>query len=349
MTGQSLLERCRDLCQSLDQGELPERTVTDLRFIVDKELNPTHNGRTTFKVGGFRITCKPDNHQSAWEIYDEDLDGRVILDDQGNTRRVFAVRGVEDLESKEITNAMSAKACSSHILSRFSCEIDKFKSQDPKLLEDLNHQNIDTQGAWNVKAALNQLYGMERSCKLAINDLYTEHSKVNVDAYLTRQQPLPLSICGVLSSAMVVCAWYCEVAIKAFHALVRDDNSPLKDRGHRLLILYKALEKDGENKAEGGWNLDKAVFNAVRSHQELWKIPAILERPAGIGSPARRPFTTASDIKTSLKKGCKNFVEGRFSFPEKRKLTKGIPDQMFIIGKGVEMVCKDYLRFGRIF
>ena len=342
MIGQSLLERCRDLCQSLDQGELPERTVTDLRFIVDKELNPTHNGRTTFKVGGFRIICKPDNHQSAWEIYDEDLDGRVILDDQGNTSRVFAVRGVEDLESKEITNAMLVKACSSHILSRFSCEVDKFKSQDSKVIKDFNSQSVDAQGRWNVKAALNQLLGMERLCKLGINDLYTVHSQVDVVAYSTRQQPLPLAVCGVLSSAMVVCAWYCEVAIKAFLALVRDENKPLERPIHNLLKLYEELEECRDS-------VDEAVLNAIRSHQKLWKIPAILERPSGIDSSERRPFATTCDIKTSLEKGCNNFVEGRFSFPEKRKLTKGIPDQMFIIGKGVEMVCKDYLRFGRIF
>ena len=305
MTGQSLLERCRDLFQYLDKSELPERTVTDLRFIVDKELNP--NGSVaTFHLGDFRVTCKPDCQQDAWEIYDGELDGRVVLDVQGNVKQVSAVRGVKDLEGKKITTKKLTRLCADHTLSRLSDEVDKVKSQKP--FSSKRNKSVEEAGAWNVRAALNQLQGMERSCKLAINDLYMVHSKADVAAHLTSQHPLPLPFVGVLSSAMVVCAWYCEVAIKAFHALVREDNTPLKNHSHNLLTLYKALKKDGGGGAIGGWDLDKAVLNAVKSHQKLWEIPAILERPAGIGYSERRPFATVCDIKTSIEKGCRNFV-----------------------------------------
>ena len=297
--------------------------------------------RISFSVGCMVVSYYPSSRQIAWKIFDKYLNSEVILDNQCNIVKAFAVIGLYELENKEITNRKYALFCARHTLRRLSEEVEKIRSGVPDTYlavpkvrssnKKLSNRKTKAKKPWNTNIALDQMVGMERSCKLLLGDAHVLwescfHQGIKKggtsDPVIIHRHELQT---GVSVSAMVICAQYCETSIKALHSSIKGNEGIIN--GHCPYDLYEKLENDyPTDKPE---DLDTAIHKAISSYQAVWK-----------------DKWTITNIKETLKLGRKNY-QVKYSLIENQEFKDGIPHQLLIIGKGLEKVCRDYQLFMR--
>ena len=160
---------------------------------------------------------------------------------------------------------------------------------------------------WNVKNALVQMHGMEHACRLLLADL--DRELVDRDSFSVKSGRL----IGIGASATVLCAWYCELALKTFCMLNQNDEPAM---GHDLLELYKKIE------LHNGSLEDDIVETLKRDRVHIphaW-IPR--------------------NVRDTLAVARGNFNDWRYGFPENEGLDNGIPKGVFAIAKGLEEIMR---------
>ena len=165
---------------------------------------------------------------------------------------------------------------------------------------------------WNVKRSLVLMQGLEQSCRLLIAD--SDREIVDRDSFGVKNSPRAI---GAMVTTVVMCALYCEYALKTFHAFVKKDGIPPK--GHKLLDLYESLEDD---------------LPAIPQLGEVLLME--FKRDSALCDPRWLP----NDVLETIKIGNTNFEDWRYGYPEGKGLEDGVPKALFAIGKGIEVICR---------
>ena len=167
--------------------------------------------------------------------------------------------------------------------------------------------------------ALDQMRGMEHATRLLLADF--DRELVERDSFGVIS---PRAV-GIAVTTTVQCAFFCEYAIKTFHALLSDGcHKP----GHLLAAedgkgLYDHLEHryiEVEQAARG--DLSDLVISRMRSKAACC--------PSEWHSDIR-------DIRRTLRQGATNFEDWRYGYPEHHQLSDGVPKGLFAIAKGLEL------------
>lgn len=194
---------------------------------------------------------------------------------------------------------------------------------------------------WRIRHALIQMNGMEHACRLLIAEL--SNAKRNIGLALTGfGEHIDKSIVltkadahvGLAVATITQCAFFCEFAIKTLYFCLSDsDTSHCK--GHLLIArnddevgLYDQLEKLYEERTK-------------HSRDELGiRIISKIHSPES--DCPRQWFPESSDVRTVLKIGTDNYQKWRYGFVEDGRVQDGIPNALFCIGKGLELLCSGF-------
>ena len=168
-----------------------------------------------------------------------------------------------------------------------------------------------------VKQALVQMRGMEHATRILIAAM--DRELVERDSYgLTS----PCAI-GIAISATIQCAWFCEFAIKTFHSYLSDGTCYT---GHNCKVLYECLEKlymKKRNKPSG--DLSDRIISEIKSRKGCCPIEW---------------YSDITDVYFTLSLGATNFEDWRYGYPERRILNDGVPKGLFVVAKGLELLCR---------
>lgn len=94
--------------------------------------------------------------------------------------------------------------------------------------------------------------------------------------------------------------------------------------GHNLLKLYGSLKKDYEKIS--GQCLDEDIRREIRSKQAC----------------CPREWQDI-DVRAAIETGATNFNDWRYGYPETGELKGGLPKDLFVTAKGLELICRRLL------
>ena len=194
---------------------------------------------------------------------------------------------------------------------------------------------------WRIRHALIQMNGMEHACRLLIAEL--SNAKRNIGLTLTepgeyKDSPIVLTKTethvGLAVATVTQCAFFCEFAIKTLYFCLSDSDTS-QCRGHLLIArnddevgLYDQLEKRYEERTK-------------RSRDDLGaRIISKIHSPES-GCPCQW-FPELSDVRSVLKTGSDNYQKWRYGFVEDERVQDGIPNALFCVGKGLELLCSGF-------
>ena len=194
---------------------------------------------------------------------------------------------------------------------------------------------------WRIRHALIQMNGMEHACRLLIAEL--SNAKRNIGLALTepgeyKDNSITLTkteaYVGLAVATVTQCAFFSEIAIKTFYFWLSDSDMS-QCRSHLLIGrnddevgLYDQLEKRYEERTKRSRDdLSARIISKIRSPES--------------GCPYQW-FPESSDVRSVLKTGADNYQKWRYGFVEDGHVQDGIPNALFCVGKGLELLCSGF-------
>ena len=179
---------------------------------------------------------------------------------------------------------------------------------------------------WDMQRALVQMRGTEHAVRLLIADL--EREIVDRDSY---NDVGPRST-GIAIATTVNSALFCEYAIKTLHSALSDGRC---FKGHLLVARHESEKKVGLYDL-----LEERYMSAKHGTPEDLNGLIISELRSREGCCPSGWFSDHDDVRSVLSIGSANFDDWRYGYPEKGKLTGGVPKGLFAVAKGIEVLTR---------